>query len=176
MVLLLGIILGLIFKDIHIPQLWFYLGAVFFVLLIAAVFAVRKELTSIHKNVMDTFQYKPPRRKKTLKRLRPVPRIQGVFGNLMTIRELHIMGNSPFAGKSVLKSNVRERMGAMIIAIEREGKLIVSPGPQEIIGKGDTLFLVGSDTHPSQLELGPLPKGAQDRRFICALGETPPEF
>lgn len=51
--------------------------------------------------------------------------------------------------RSIIESNVRARYGIYIVAIRRGDKMIVTPGPSEVLHKDDILIVIG-DNH--QLE------------------------
>jgi TrkA domain protein len=50
---------------------------------------------------------------------------------------------SPLVGRSLQEAAVREKTGASVIAILREGKAIPNPQPDDRIAAGDTLMVVG---------------------------------
>ena len=61
----------------------------------------------------------------------------------LSVEWLKVGAPSPLAGKSLLEAAVRERTGASVIAILRNGKAIPNPQPAERIAAGDTLMVVG---------------------------------
>lgn len=60
---------------------------------------------------------------------------------------LHAIGPH-LAGLLIRELNLRARTGVSIVAIERTGRSIVNPGPDELLQAGDQLLLLGS---PGQL-------------------------
>jgi len=50
---------------------------------------------------------------------------------------------SAVAGEKLGDTNVRERTGASVIAIQRDEEVIASPGPNERLEAGDTLVVIG---------------------------------
>ena len=46
-------------------------------------------------------------------------------------------------GRKLIETGLRTQTGAVIVAIERGGKSLVSPGPEEFILAGDHLFVFG---------------------------------
>ena len=48
-------------------------------------------------------------------------------------------------GKSIREMAVRERTGASVIAILREGQTVINPEPGEIFQSGDTVMIIGSE-------------------------------
>jgi TrkA domain protein len=65
-----------------------------------------------------------------------------VFDQL-SVEWLKVGTASPLAGRSLLEAAVRERTGASVIAILRNGKALPNPQPDERIAAGDTLMVVG---------------------------------
>lgn len=55
---------------------------------------------------------------------------------------------SPAANKLILDLSLRNRTGASIVGIDRDGNTIINPAPQEMIKPGDQIMLLGS---PEQL-------------------------
>jgi NhaP-type Na+/H+ and K+/H+ antiporter len=50
---------------------------------------------------------------------------------------------SPWIGRSLSETGLRTETGAVIVAIERAGRSIISPSPSEVIQNGDQLFVFG---------------------------------
>jgi len=61
----------------------------------------------------------------------------------ISIEELTIQENSPFANKKIKDSGLRENYNIIVIAIRRKGEMIFNPNPNEDIIPGDILILVG---------------------------------
>lgn len=59
--------------------------------------------------------------------------------------EIIVSEDSEHLGKSIGELNVWHQTGATIVAIEHEGKFIVSPGPFSVIEQGDHIFFVGDE-------------------------------
>ena len=53
-------------------------------------------------------------------------------------------GSSRCAGRLIRELELRARTGASIVAVERAGKTLVNPGPDDEVHAGDTLLLLGS--------------------------------
>ncbi|MFC4437960.1 MULTISPECIES: cation:proton antiporter regulatory subunit [Natrialbaceae] len=51
--------------------------------------------------------------------------------------------NSELAGVSIGESNVRERTGVSVVAIQRDDEVITPPTPDTVIETGDTVVVVG---------------------------------
>jgi TrkA domain protein len=65
-----------------------------------------------------------------------------VFSQL-SVEWLRVGAGSPLAGQSLAEAAVRERTGASVIAILREGNALPNPQPDERFAAGDTLVVVG---------------------------------
>lgn len=63
--------------------------------------------------------------------------------------EFVIQENSPLLDKTIGSSAFYQKTKMTIIAINRHGDIILSPGPDAILMKGDVLIAVG---HPSQID------------------------
>ena len=48
-------------------------------------------------------------------------------------------------GKTLADTQLRKQTGAVIVAIDRKGKSLVSPGPETILMAGDQLFVFGEE-------------------------------
>ena len=65
-----------------------------------------------------------------------------VFSQL-SVEWMKAAAGSPLVGQSLQEAAVRERTGASVIAILREGQAIPNPQPGERVAAGDTLMVVG---------------------------------
>jgi TrkA domain protein len=61
----------------------------------------------------------------------------------LSVEWMRVDAASPLAGRSLLEAAIRERTGASVIAILRNGKAQPNPQPEERIQAGDTLMVVG---------------------------------
>ncbi len=61
----------------------------------------------------------------------------------ISIEELTIYENSPFAGKKIKDSRLRDDYNIIVIAIKRKQDTIFNPASEETINPGDILILVG---------------------------------
>lgn len=69
----------------------------------------------------------------------------------LAIEELQVPRDAPFAGKSMMDSNIRNDFDLIIVAIKRaDGKRIYNPSSLELIHAGDTLIFVGPQTNIDQ--------------------------
>jgi voltage-gated potassium channel len=74
-------------------------------------------------------------------------------GLKLEMDEYVIGPKSPLAGKTLCDSQVRERGGAIVVAIKRaDGETIYSPPPEVGLTEGDTLILVGPAGISSELD------------------------
>jgi CPA2 family monovalent cation:H+ antiporter-2 len=65
------------------------------------------------------------------------------------LRRIHLIANSPAAGKLLGELQLRTKTGASVVGIERNGATIINPGPDEELRADDEVLLLGS---PKQLE------------------------
>ncbi|HEV2149474.1 MAG TPA: cation:proton antiporter regulatory subunit [Longimicrobiaceae bacterium] len=65
-----------------------------------------------------------------------------VLGQL-SVEWMKVEPPSPLAGKTLAQAAVRERTGASVIAVLRQGKAIPNPQPDQEIAAGDTLMVIG---------------------------------
>lgn len=62
----------------------------------------------------------------------------------LQMEEAVIAADSPFIGKTVMSSNLRQEFGVIIVAIKRNsGKMIFNPGPHETFQAGDVIVVIG---------------------------------
>ncbi|MFO7749341.1 MAG: potassium channel protein [Desulfobacteraceae bacterium] len=65
-------------------------------------------------------------------------------GMELALEELEIPENAPFAGKTLMDSDIRNDFDLIVVAIKRkDGSRIFNPSSLECINKGDTLIAVG---------------------------------
>lgn len=90
-------------------------------------------------SLVDTWN-QPPHREKT-----------NALPPQLTAAELELFEivPGPNAGKLIRELNLRARTGVSIVALERAGKSIVNPGPDEELQAGDKILLLGE---PAQLQ------------------------
>lgn len=63
------------------------------------------------------------------------------------IEAVRVEHNSPVAEKMIREIGLRTRTAASIVAIERDGKTIVNPEPDEVLRAGDQVLLLGRVEH-----------------------------
>ena len=59
-------------------------------------------------------------------------------------RQFSIKSSSPFANQPMGKAQIRTRSGVSIVALMREGEVIPSPSPEDVLHPGDLLVAVGT--------------------------------
>ncbi len=60
------------------------------------------------------------------------------------LRVLNRIAGTELAGKTIMNSGIREKTGFSVIAIRRDGRLTVSPGPEIEIKEQDELIVIGT--------------------------------
>ena len=67
--------------------------------------------------------------------------------------EYVIRDRSPLKGKTLRESTLRQKTGAMVIAIKRaDGETLFNPDPDAVLSVNDTLILVGTAGVSSRLD------------------------
>ena len=72
--------------------------------------------------------------------------------------EIDVQATSPVVGKSIKELNFWHATGATIVALRREGKLILSPGPYAVISPNDTIIFIGDQSAVDAVNLFLYPK------------------
>jgi TrkA domain protein len=62
----------------------------------------------------------------------------------ITTRQFHISADSPFRDQPMGKAAIRTRTSVSIVAIMREGEVLASPGPDDVLRVGDLIVAVGT--------------------------------
>ncbi len=71
----------------------------------------------------------------------------------LTIEQVKISPAAPFAGKSIIDANLRQRFGVVIVGIQRTGGLMeFNPAPDAVMQAGDQLVVMGHSDGLKQLE------------------------
>ena len=68
------------------------------------------------------------------------------------VRSYRVEMASPLVGQSLQGTELRKRSGVVVVAMERVGGNVVSPGPNEIICGGDELFIFGEEEQLKAVE------------------------
>jgi K+/H+ antiporter YhaU regulatory subunit KhtT len=61
----------------------------------------------------------------------------------LKIENVLLRADSPAVGRTLRDLDLRQRTGALIVAIKREGKLMDAPDLELSLAEGDVLYLVG---------------------------------
>jgi voltage-gated potassium channel len=75
------------------------------------------------------------------------------LGMDLEIGEVPITARSPFAGKTIESSRIRQDRGVIILAIKREAGMHFNPAPDDRIEAGDFLIAMGEPQQLRELEL-----------------------
>jgi voltage-gated potassium channel len=61
------------------------------------------------------------------------------------LEELLVSAESTLAGNTLRSAHLRDRTGALVLAIRRpDGSFVTNPSPEDMIGAGDVLISVGT--------------------------------
>jgi voltage-gated potassium channel len=72
----------------------------------------------------------------------------------LAMEEVTVSQNSPLANRSILASNLRQRFGVIVVAIQRQNrKMDFNPEPESSILPGDTLVVLGRSESLKRLEV-----------------------
>ena len=74
------------------------------------------------------------------------------LGMDLEIGEVPVASGSPFAGKTIETSRIRQERGVIILAIKREAGMRFNPAPDDRIEAGDFLIAMGEPQQLRQLE------------------------
>lgn len=74
------------------------------------------------------------------------------LGMDLEIGEIHITPTSPFAGKTLENSRIRQERGVIVLAIKRRDAMRFNPAPDERIEPDDCLIAMGEPAQLRQLE------------------------
>ena len=61
----------------------------------------------------------------------------------MRLRQIIISGNSPFVGKKLRDSGIREDYDCMVVGLEEGKETLTQPNPNHVFRKGDIVWVVG---------------------------------
>ncbi len=75
------------------------------------------------------------------------------LGRDLEIGEVPVSARSPFAGKTIETSRIRQEHGVIILAIKREADMRFNPAPDDRIEAGDFLIAMGEPQQLRELEL-----------------------
>jgi CPA2 family monovalent cation:H+ antiporter-2 len=116
----------------------------------------------VPRNVIDRQVKRAREQTKTSGRRLTVPR--KTLGELPALADLKlehalIEANSPAVGKSLASLELRQRTGALVVAVQRAGRLLEQVDPSEPLAEGDVVYLAG--------------RGESVRRAVEALAVEP---
>jgi len=78
--------------------------------------------------------------------------IEEIKVNILTLES-----NSTLCGKALKNSGIRENTNGLVIAIYRDDKRIINPGPNEVLLPHDTIWLVGNKRKIDEFRINSLP-------------------
>ena len=71
----------------------------------------------------------------------------------MTLRRLILLPNSPFVGKTIRESGIRDRHQCLIVGVAKEGgEGLLKPDPMLQLQAGDIVWVVGEEAHINEME------------------------
>lgn len=73
----------------------------------------------------------------------------------MKLRQLVISGSSPFIGKTLSESGIRDKFNCMAVGVEEGQEKLTMINPSRKFGKGDILWVVGEEDALNKLEESP---------------------
>ncbi len=118
--------------------------------LVATVVLLRRSFTRIYSKAQaalrETLSQPPPTRH---------PEPSTVIPPMMRdakLKTIALTAASPIAGKLIGETHLRNKTGASVVGIEREGENIVNPGPDEELKVGDRVLILGSQEQLSAAE------------------------
>jgi voltage-gated potassium channel len=69
------------------------------------------------------------------------------------LADITVPESSPLAGKSLREAHVRDRTGALVLAIRNEdGEFTTNPAPESVLGQGDVLIAIGTQEQLEELQ------------------------
>jgi len=77
----------------------------------------------------------------------------------LEIEEVLIGADSPFAGKTIESSRIRQELGVIVLAIKGPGRTMFNPSPEDRIEAGDHLIAMGEPSRLRVLETSAAAKG-----------------
>ncbi len=72
-------------------------------------------------------------------------------GKDLRLEQVHIADESTLIGRTLKETNIKQASGAMILAVNQNGKLITNPSPDLIFGAGDELIALGAQQELNRL-------------------------
>jgi CPA2 family monovalent cation:H+ antiporter-2 len=63
----------------------------------------------------------------------------------MKLRQILITGTSPFVGRTLMRSGIRDKYNCMVVGLERGEENLWQPDPDYVFQKGDIVWVVGEE-------------------------------
>jgi len=73
--------------------------------------------------------------------------------NEMHLRSIILSGNSPFVGKKLMESGIRDKYGCMVVGLEEGKKKLSTVSPNYVFKKGDVIWVVGEDESLKKIDV-----------------------
>lgn len=71
----------------------------------------------------------------------------------MTLQRVVLLDNSPFVGKTIKESGIRDQYQCLVVGVESDGKNeLLNPHPMRQLQTGDIIWVVGEEANIKQLE------------------------
>ena len=70
---------------------------------------------------------------------------EDILSREMFLKQWAVDDNSPFIGKTLQNSGIRNRFKCLVVGVEKGGGELIAPDPQIILEKGDIVWVVGED-------------------------------
>jgi CPA2 family monovalent cation:H+ antiporter-2 len=138
----------LLLSSAILPSWRALLASALFVVI--AVILLRRSFTRIYSKAQaalrETLSQPPPSRH---------PESSTVIPPMMRdakLKTIVLAGNSPVAGKLIGEIQLRNKTGASVVGIERDGENLINPGSDEELKPGDRVLLLGSRPQLSAAE------------------------
>lgn len=130
--------LWIVLLSVSIVASWPALAGLLIVLIVVGI-VLRRSLVELYARgralLHETLDQTPhPKRPAALPSLLEAAALETIL----------IAGASPAAGKLIRELQLRQKTGASIVVIERDGNRIINPGPDDELRSGDRLLLLGS--------------------------------
>lgn len=71
----------------------------------------------------------------------------------LRLEQVHVEPDSSLVGRTLKEANIKQTSGAMILAVNQNGKLITNPSPDLIFAVGDELIALGAEQELNSLIL-----------------------
>lgn len=71
----------------------------------------------------------------------------------LRLEQVHVHAESSLIGRTLKEANIKQTSGAMILAVNQNGKLITNPSPDLIFAVGDELIALGAEQELKSLGL-----------------------